>query len=462
MAPYDEKTKAAVLQPVVFDVDTRTGFLPAEEPLQRLPSGWVAWEFLLDEAIKKRLAPGDKVGLTGEEAAQSARWRASARKMPLLATAPLLKDDKPAVSRRAHLVLAFLLSFYIQTLPPTEPVVIPRSISIPILQVSKFIGMPPVVTYADCVLYNWTAPNLHQSSSCSCPDSPKAQALSTFTVCSCAKLLSENIRSQSLFTGLEDEEVFYLTSAKIELRGVEALDIMRSTMDEIFVNDTIAVSRITGLLSRLCVIIGELKELLMDCRKGCDPDRYYNDVRPFFRGEDATHVERKWVFQGIEEYPDLLNSDVTKELSGASAGQSSLIYALDVFLGVGDTRTSTFMSKMQKYMPRNHRLFLEHLSSNTRPLRPWVMERQDGEMGKEMAEAYNKSVMALKDFRDSHMIIASLYILGPARRARDRLLSPEQKEEMKSKVTKGTGGTDLVKFLKGARDQTAETVVPTA
>ncbi|KAG7098415.1 hypothetical protein E1B28_000370 [Marasmius oreades] len=452
MATYDEKSKAAVLQPAVFDVDTRTGFLPAEVPLQRLPSGWFAWEFLLDEAIKKRLAPGDKVGLTSEEAAQSARWRASACKMPLLATDPLLKDESPAVSRRAHLVLAFLLSFYIQTLPPTEPVLIPKSISIPVLQVSKAIGMPPVVTYADCVLYNWNAPNLEQPSSCSCPNSNE---FSTFTVCSCAKLLSENIRCQSLFTGLGDEEFFYLTSARIELRGVEALDIMRCAMDEIFVNDTIAVTRITNLLSRLSVVIGELKGLLMDCRKGCDPERYYNDVRPFFRGEDATHVERKWVFQGIEEYPDLLNSDVTKELSGASAGQSSLIYALDVFLGVGDTRTSTFMAKMQKYMPRNHRLFLDHLSSNSRPLRPWVLERQDGEKGKELAEAYNKSVKALKEFRDSHMIIASLYILGPARRARDRLLNPQEE-----KATKGTGGTDLVKFLKGVRDQTAGTVVP--
>ena len=91
-------------------------------------------------------------------------------------------------------------------------------------------------------------------------------------------------------------------------------------------------------------------------------------------------------------------------------------------------------------MPKNHRSFLDHLKSNPRPLRLFVMDRND--------EA--RSVLALKEFRDAHMIIAALYILGPARRAAKRRLEAAEDDEngTQCQPLEGTGGTDLVKFLK--------------
>ena len=236
-----------------------------------------------------------------------------------------------------------------------------------------------------------------------------------------------NLRTQTMFTNLTDEEEFYLCSARIELRGVEALEIMRLTMDETFVDDEISVKRITSYLSRLSDVIRSLKDLLLEVRKGCDPDVYYNDVRPWFRGEDSDLLKRKWVFQGISEDPSLSEP---KELSGPSAGQSSMIHVLDIFLGVDHQSSATptqpsFMSRMQKYMPHNHRLFLNHLKTNPRPLREFVKRVESGsggmgDAGRELGEKYNEAVMALKEFRDAHMIIAALYILGPARRVAAR------------------------------------------
>jgi hypothetical protein len=59
-----------------WDVDTRTGFLPPDPPLVRLPSQWEPWEKLLDDAQLHRLQLGSKLDLPDEEKARSESWRA--------------------------------------------------------------------------------------------------------------------------------------------------------------------------------------------------------------------------------------------------------------------------------------------------------------------------------------------------------------------------------------------------
>ncbi|KAG5645090.1 hypothetical protein DXG03_006904 [Asterophora parasitica] len=412
----------------VFDVDPQSGFMPPEEPLSRLPDAWEPWEAILDAAITAKLQLGDKPRITETEKSSSESWRARVRELPVLSTSAL---DSPILLRRAHLVLAYIMHFYIQSLPPHAPVLIPRPISLPILRASTRLDMPPLLTYADTVLYNWTYKR---------PSETKVPAI-------------DNVRTRTMFSNLIDEEEFYLCSARIELRGVEALEVMRATMDEIFIGDQTAVRRISGYLQTMAAVINELKVLLMDVRRECRPDPYYNEVRPWFRGEDSDLEHRKWVFEGLDEDPSLV---APTELSGPSAGQSSMVHVLDVFLGVDHQSTSpgkrSFMSRMQSYMPRNHRLFLDHLSSNPRPLRAFVMASGDSAL----LDAYNLAVVALKEFRDSHMIIATLYILGPARRAAKLV----KVDSSKGEPVKGTGGTDLVKFLKDTRNRTTETIIP--
>jgi indoleamine 2,3-dioxygenase len=350
------------------------------------------------------------------------------------------------------------MHFYIQSLPPTAAVTIPRSVSLPILRVSFRLDIPPLLTFSDTVLYNWTTdyeriPPTTPVSSSTIP--PSASHITAPPISS--------LRTKTMFSSLVDEEEFYLCSARIEVRGVEALELMRATMDEIFVGDATAVRRITEYLHTLTHVIGELKILLMDVRRGCNPDRYYNLVRPWFRGEDSDVQKRKWVFEGLEE-TILEGIPEPKELSGPSAGQSSLVHVLDIFLGVDHERPGevSFMNRMQKYMPHNHRLFLDHLSANPRPLRGFVKAVGNAELG----SAYNAAVIALKEFRDGHMIIATLYILGPARRVAQA--TGEEKRETVHPVgpgsakepLKGTGGTDLVRFLKDTRTRTNEAIIP--
>ncbi|KAG2110254.1 Indoleamine 2,3-dioxygenase [Suillus discolor] len=422
-----------------FDVDTRTGFMPPDPPLSRLPAQWELWETTLDAAMQAKLQLSVKRGLTVEEKNSSESWREHVRKLLVLPMSELTNSE--LLLRRAHHVLTFIMHFYIYTLPLSSSVLIPEPISVPLVAISSHLQLPPVVTYSDNVLYNWDI--IH----------PRAQTELGFE----APAL-DNLRSQDMFSGTIDEQEFYLASARIELRGVEALELMGATMDELFVGDKIAIRRITAYLYKLASVVHDLKTILLDVRKGCDPNTFYHSIRPWFRGADSDPAHRKWVFEGVEEQPT--------DLSGPSAGQSALIHALDIFLGLDNCNVveggvasdqRTLLRRMQIYMPRHHRNFLRHLSTNPRPVRTFVMQTRPDI---NLLDAYNSAVQSVKQFRDAHIKIVAIYIIAPAARERTELrhADPEAKEVGKQ-VLKGTGGTDLVRFLKDVRDKTAEAVV---
>lgn len=402
--------------------------------------------------------------------------------MPVLSTSELSKSE--VMLRRAHHVLTFILHTYIHSLPPsadpTAPIYIPAPLSIPLLEVSADLVIPPILTYSDNVLYNW-------------------ELTSTDTTMTHIDPLQ--LRTQTTFTGTPDEEHFYLTSSRIELVGVAALALLRSIEDEAFVGDLLSLQRISHYLSQLVGVIDDMTAVLNDVRHGCDPAVFYEQIRPWFCGQDS----RPWVFEGTSK----ANLKEPTELSGPSAGQSSIIHVLDIFLGVdefshthvpGGTRPtpiinaekqSPFLERMQVYMPRHHRAFLNHLKQSPRSLRSIVMalpppfsptdgspcntfSPEEVEVRKDLKAAYNASVTALKRFRDAHIRIATLYIISQARRVQhesevdpcpvgttttateDPLDANKSNDAMQCK---GTGGTDLMPFLKGVRDRTAAAVI---
>ena len=429
--------------------------------------------------------------------------------LPLLPTADLKTSE--VLLRRAHHVLAWVMHFYVHTMPvDIMEIHIPPTITVPLLQVCAQLQLPPVVTYSDDVLYNWAFKTPPASNVLF---SPKQEL--------------QNLRCLTLFTGTRDEEEFYLCSARIELRGVEALSLMRAIMDEAFVGDAIAHRRITSYLHILAGVVREMQTLLGDVRKGCDPMYFYNEIRPWFFGTDSDTRGRKWVFDGLDLDPTL---EEPTELSGPSAGQSALIHALDIFLGVDqyshtrfhsdgssplpsspppsssapslspprvssplssepsaspspvsspspstpeDTRPSTpaspktsalssaplprttpFLTRMQAYMPRHHRAFLRHLQANPRPLRELVERAAPHDDA--LRAAYDAAVSALKEFRDEHVRIVALYILIPARRVRPGAAGEQQG------APKGSGGTDAYQFVRSVRDQTAGALLGSA
>jgi len=356
--------------------------------------------------------------------------------MPLLPLGCLTTCER--LLRRAHLVLAWLLHIYVHTQPlGSAPIVIPRSLSAPLLAVSRELVLPPVVTYADTVLYNW-------------------------------REVDGQLRCVTLFTGTTDEEHFFLTSARIELAGVAALSLMQQSLDEAFVDDAIAHRRIASYLRKLSAVIRNLTAILDAVRDGCDPAVFYNQVRPWFRGEDSG--QRLWVFQD-ERGHDVYFGE-SRELSGPSAGQSTLIHALDIFLGVDHSTTpassglarprpdgstkrphsTPFLERMQAYMPRHHRSFIDHLKVVPRPIRKLAMQSGPDSP---IRIAYNEAVTALQEFRSAHIRIATLYIITQSHRRPTFTIDASLEME----PAKGTGGSDLLPFLRSSRDDTANTLL---
>lgn len=492
-----------------FDVDVRSGFLPPEPPVSRLQGiEEEIWESALDKAraIPLRIGGGGK-DVEESTCQQSRHWRRSIREMLVLDPSPQITSDI-RFARRAHLVLSWLAHLYIHSQPipikqttpksswfprwssPSQDEVdkldelvgkyagtVPASIAVPWVSLSKQLDIPPVLTYATSVLWNWDLRD------------------------SCKEFQDDNVFVTTTFSGTTSEEHFFKTSILIEKKGVAALTLMRRSLDEAFVGDSLARRRISRNLQLLSRVVEELTKLVHDMRLGCDPSTFYWGIRPWFNGGDSfvdkITGEKGWIYEGVEEY-----QGKRKVLMGPSAGQSSLIHSLDVFLGVDHSRKSenfqsasaeenaTFMEKMQIYMPGHHRNFLTHLKSisfspekeslnddldenqsDKHPLRS-LMRVQEGEKTtpamEMMQKSYNDTLNSLKQFRDEHMRIATMYIIQQMRQTppaeyakldpnlitRSTLADGLAEEEASEKAVKGTGGTDLVSFLKDCRKNT--------
>ena len=176
-----------------FDVDPRRGFLPSQDPLQRLPyARYHLWEDLADDLPK----------LLGARLGQA---RGPLRQLPVLLTDKLITD---AELRRAHLLLCLFAHAYVWGGP--EPLdEIPEGIARPLWEVSKRLGMPPVLGHPSIVLYNWRRLDAE------------------------ADICMENLSTLNNFFDGRDESWFYLITVELEQRGAASVVPMMLLTDAI-------------------------------------------------------------------------------------------------------------------------------------------------------------------------------------------------------------------------------------
>lgn len=96
-------------------------------------------------------------------------------------------------------------------------------------------------------------------------------------------------------------------------------------------------------------------------------------------------------------------------------------------------------------MPPAHQKFLHSLES-----KPSVREFVLSEGDDSLLAIYNECVDAMVSLRNYHLQIVAKYIVIPAKQSKNTQPSEEPSES----ENKGTGGTDVMKFLKSVRDTT--------
>jgi len=340
------------------------------------------------------------------------------------------------------MVLAFLINFYVHSQPPSDspaPIHVPECLSIPIVDVSRVLGIAPVLTFADTVLWN---------------AKPADSQL---------PMSASNISLAHTFSNTDAERNFHIASAKAELRGVEILRLIEDYAQLPDFTDLHAVSKTARDLRRLATVVQDITDILQSMKDSVDPYSFYWEVRPWFRGSDCGGS--KWIYDGIP------NSD-SLDLAGPSAGQSTVMHAIDVFLDVDhqlvEKRSPApseqnkkadrgFMERMRRYMPGVHQAYLRDLAALPVPVRSLAKSSPL------LRESYDQAVLAMKKFRDIHMRIVCIYIISMAGTTPPG--TPDEASERQARVqshggrARGTGGSHVASLLKAGRDATDRAVV---
>ncbi|KAE8149020.1 Indoleamine 2,3-dioxygenase [Aspergillus avenaceus] len=412
-----------------YNVSLQNGFLPHSPPLKVLanPYYW-PWEHIV------RDLPAH---------IQFRTIRQAVEELPVLATDQLQGEPE---WRRAYLLLAYLTHAYIWG-GETPKDVLPPAISAPFLEVSNHLELPPCATYAALNLWNYSIP--HPNADLTNPD-----------------LLSVT----ASFTGTKDEEWFLMISVAMEAKGGQLIALMLDIIHAATLDDS---SRVSDLLLQFSEGLKELRKLLERMYEHNRPPVFYHQLRPFLAGSKnmAAAGLPNGVFYDVGE-----GKGKWHQYSGGSNAQSSLIQTFDIFLGVEHTATggmkshgatqakNGFMQEMRNYMPGPHRRFLEMLS-HTSNVRAYALTHK---ADSPVRDAFNAAVMSLGVFRDSHIQIVTRYIIlaakskPPTTDATQINLATSTTTHMKKKDgvsggIHGTGGTDLIPFLRQTRDETKAT-----
>ncbi|THG99972.1 hypothetical protein EW026_g2487 [Hermanssonia centrifuga] len=421
--------------PQHYDVDPNTGCFPPE-PLPQLPRPFSFWENALAEVQGVLYLGNDESDEALDKREAGENWRAQVRSWPVIETTVLHENIR--YLQKAHMVLAFIMHFYVHSTPPTEdnsPIHIPRAICVPLVAVSQALGTAPVLTFADTVLWNWTFIN---------PELP---------------LSADNIRYVTLLSGTDAERAFYEVSGIVELKGVEMLQIIESFMLLPNTTDYASVAKISRDLSQLKKIVEELTDIFLSIRDAVDPKAFHWQCRPWWSGAPApSSSQPEWIFEGVPK-------SATVDVSGPSAGQSTVMHALDVFLDIDHRLTQKrqpapsesnkkadtgFMERMRRYMPRLHREYLARIGDVPQSV------REVANATPTLREPYNAAVAALKRLRDVHIRIVTLYVVTMSHSAPPTDIKRKIQEEG---IARGTGGNEASSLLKAGRDATTRAML---
>lgn len=357
-----------------FQVDPTRGFLPKNDPILTLGVGFEVWESTARE-IPQLL--------------EARKIREAIEKLPDFA----IRSLKPEQCEFAFLMLSMLTNAYVHAENPSA-IKIPAVLAVPFVDLAGRLGRPPILSHASLVLHNWQRMD---------PKGP---------------IGPENLQPIFTFRNTPDEAWFYHLTTGIEAKGAKAVHevavMLRAAKED---QEELVEEAITNILEMIPLLTQELSRM----QQGCDPEVFYEKIRPYL---NSFHKVR---------YEGILDNEV-RSYAGGSAAQSSLLQALEIGLGIPhqEDHSATFLLEMRRYMPPAHRSFLSALE-RTAPAFVEFCEKYPQLQGLRRACA-----LELQHFRNAHLKLVSQYILAHTSQS-----GPGHT---------GTGGTDPMPFLRQLRN----------
>jgi len=380
-------------EPGHYEIDLARGFLPAPDPLDRLPDDFSSWEELGRELPKLLIA--NKVRIFIQE-------------LPLLDAKKLSANSE---RKRAMAILSFLGHAYVWGEQETATA-IPASLAVPWYQLACMIGRPPVLSYASYALDNWRRVD---------PQRPVELG---------------NIVLLQNFLGGQDEEWFVLIHVAIEAQAGPVLAAMITAQQAVADDQPDLVADQLAIMART---VDTMHEILLRMPERCDPYIYFNRVRPYIHGW-ANHPSLPFgmLYQGVAEY-----GGKPQSFRGETGAQSSIIPSCDAVLGITHEKDvlHAYLMEMRDYMPPRHRAFIEAVEAGP-SVRDYVIRQKTQRPS--LRDAYNAAIDGVDRFRSTHLKYAHSYIIEQSQGAAH---NPNDL---------GTGGTPFGPYLEKHRDETAQ------
>ncbi|KAM9621687.1 indoleamine 2,3-dioxygenase 1 [Trichechus inunguis] len=353
-----------------------------------------------------------------------APWISIARNLPVLIENGQLRAEVEKLSqlsidelrghklqRLAHLVLGYITMAYVWNRGDEDVrKVLPRNIAVPYCELSKKLGLPPILVYADCVLANWKKKD---------PNGP---------------LTYENMEILFSFPGGDCGKGFFLVSLLVENAAASAIKEIPILFNAMQHQDQDALKKALGkITSCLC----KAREVFKQIHTHVDPNEFFNVLRIYLSGwKGNARLPDGLLYEGVWDTP--------KQYAGGSAGQSSIFQCFDVLLGIqhntGEKFAASFLQDMRQYMPPAHRDFLQSLEKQP-SLREFVLSNGDPDL----KAVYNDCVSAMVSLRKYHKTIVKSYIVKPGEEKR---MQNQTSADPSEQENKGTGGTEVLSFLK--------------
>ena len=319
----------------------------------------------------------------------------------------LIKNKKNREINLAMAQLSFIGHAYIWGGNKPQNV-LPEVVSSPWVKLSKYLGRPPILSYASYCLDNWYKID-------------KSEPISL-----------NNVALINNFLGGVDEDWFVTIHVCIEDAATEAID---SAYNLSLLNDKNNVNEFSLELKKIVRSLKKVNNIFAKMPEKCDPYVYYHRVRPYIFGtKDNPDLKEGLIYENQYQ-------NVPQFFRGETGAQSSIIPFLDGALGIYHTNDNLrpYLNEMRDYMPPKHRKMIENVEERS-------VAKECIDKSKKLKLEYNQCLEEIRRFRAQHLEFAASYIHKQSK-AKNAFGSG-------GSTFRGTGGTPFMRYLKKHRDET--------